>query len=45
MATSSHPPAASTAAAFDQSHQGRMRNAVVEQIYRSAFGADYPADA
>ena len=45
MTTSSHPPAASTAAAFDRSHQGRLRSAVVEQIYRSAFGADYPADA
>ena len=45
MATSSHPPAASTADAFDQSHQGRMRSAVVEQIYHAAFGADYPADA
>ncbi len=30
MATSSQPPAASTADAFDQSHQGRMRSAVVE---------------
>jgi SAM-dependent methyltransferase len=45
MTASSHPPAASTADAFGQSHQGRMRSAVVEQIYRSAFGADYPADA
>jgi len=45
MATSSRPPAASAAAAFDQSHQGRMRSAVVEQIYRSAFGEDYPAGA
>ena len=45
MVTSSHPPAASTADAFDQSHQGRMRSAVVEQIYRTAFGADYPAAA
>jgi hypothetical protein len=45
MTASSQPPAASTADAFDQSHQGRMRGAVVEQIYRSAFGADYPAAA
>ncbi|MBV9095101.1 MAG: methyltransferase domain-containing protein [Streptosporangiaceae bacterium] len=45
MTTSSHPPAASAADAFDQSHQGRMRNAVVEQIYQTAFGQDYPADA
>ena len=45
MATSSQPPAASTADAFDQSHQGRMRSAVVEQIYQAAFGADYPAGA
>ena len=45
MATSSHPPAASTADAFDQSHHGRMRSAVVEQIYRSAFGEDYAAGA
>ena len=45
MATSRHPPAASTADAFDHSHQSRMRSAVVEQIYRSAFGADYPAGA
>jgi len=45
MVTSSQPPAASDADAFDQSHQGRMRSAVVEQIYRSAFGEDYPADA
>ena len=45
MATSRQPPAASAAAAFDQSHQGRMRSAVVEQIYRTAFGQDYPAGA
>jgi hypothetical protein len=45
MVTSRQPPAASTADAFDQSHQGRMRSAVVEQIYRSAFGEDYPAGA
>ena len=45
MAASSQPPAASAAAAFDQSHQGRIRSAVVEQIYRTAFGEDYPADA
>jgi len=45
MVTSSQPPAASAADAFDQSHQGRMRSAVVEQIYRSAFGEDYPAGA
>ena len=45
MATSSQPAAASTAGAFDQSHQGRMRSAVVEQIYRSAFGEDYAAGA
>lgn len=45
MTAYSKPPAASTADAFDQSHQGRMRSAVVEQIYRSAFGADYPAAA
>jgi SAM-dependent methyltransferase len=38
-------PPASTADAFDQSHQGRLRSAMVEQIYRSAFGADYPAGA
>ena len=37
MAISSRPPATSAAAAFDQSHQGRMRSVVVEQIYRSAF--------
>jgi ubiquinone/menaquinone biosynthesis C-methylase UbiE len=45
MVTSSQPPAASTADAFDQSHQGRVRSAAVERIYRSAFGADYPAPA
>ena len=45
MAISSRPPATSAAAAFDQSHQGRMRSAVVEQICRSAFGEDYPAGA
>ena len=45
MATSRQPPAASAAAAFDQSHQGRMRSAVVDQIYRTAFGQDYPAGA
>ena len=45
MTTSSHPPAASAAAAFDQSHQGRMRSAAVEQIYQAAFGQDYPASA
>ena len=45
MDTSRQPPAASTADAFDQSHQGRIRSTVVEQIYRSAFGADYPAGA
>jgi len=45
MATSSQPPAASAAAAFDQSHRGRMRSAVVEQIYQAAFGEDYPAGA
>jgi len=45
MTTSRHPPAASTATAFDQSHLGRTRSAVVEQIYRTAFGADYPAAA
>jgi SAM-dependent methyltransferase len=38
-------PAASATDAFDQSHQGRMRSAAVEQIYRAAFGADYPAAA
>jgi len=43
--TTNRPPAASTAAAFDQSHQGRLRSAVVEQIYQAAFGADYPAAA
>jgi SAM-dependent methyltransferase len=45
MVTHSQPPAASTADAFDQSHSGRIRNAAVEAIYRSAFGADYPAPA
>ena len=45
MTTSSQPSAASTADAFDQSHQGRLRSAVVEQIYRSAFGEDYAAGA
>ena len=46
MSTTSQPPqAASTAGAFDQSHSGRMRSAVVEAIYRSAFGEDYPATA
>jgi ubiquinone/menaquinone biosynthesis C-methylase UbiE len=45
MATHSQPPAASTAGAFDQSHSGRMRSTAVEAIYRSAFGADYPAAA
>src|SRR6266498_898964 len=45
MATHSQPPAASTADAFDQSHQGRMRNAVGEAIYRDEFGEDYPAPA
>jgi cyclopropane fatty-acyl-phospholipid synthase-like methyltransferase len=44
MVTHNHPPAASAADAFDQSHSGRMRSAAVERIYRSAFGADYPAD-
>lgn len=44
MVTHNQPPAASAADAFDQSHQGRMSSAV-ERIYRSAFGADYPADA
>lgn len=44
MTTSPQPPAAGVAA-FDQSHQGRMRNATVEQIYRTAFGADYPDGA
>jgi SAM-dependent methyltransferase len=45
MVTSSQPPAASAAEAFDQSHRGRMRSAAVERIYRSAFGEDYPAPA
>jgi hypothetical protein len=45
MATRSQPPAASTADAFDQSRAGRMRSAVVEAIYRSAFGEDYPPAA
>ena len=45
MVTSQPPAAASAAVAFDQSHQGRMRSAVVEQIYRTAFGEDYPAGA
>jgi hypothetical protein len=45
MVTHSQPPAASTADAFDQSHSGRIRNAAVEAIYRSAFGEDYPAPA
>jgi ubiquinone/menaquinone biosynthesis C-methylase UbiE len=45
MATHSQPPAAGTAGAFDQSHSGRMRSTTVEAIYRSAFGADYPAAA
>lgn len=45
MVSSRHPSAASAAAAFDQSHRGRLRSAVVEQIYQAAFGADYPAGA
>jgi ubiquinone/menaquinone biosynthesis C-methylase UbiE len=45
MTAHSQPPAASTAGAFDQSHPGRMRSTTVEAIYRSAFGADYPAAA
>jgi SAM-dependent methyltransferase len=45
MTAHSEPPAASTAGAFDQSHPGRMRSTTVEAIYRSAFGADYPAAA
>ncbi len=45
MTAHSQPPAASTADAFDQSHPGRMRSTTVEAIYRSAFGADYPAAA
>ncbi len=36
---------ASSAQAFDRSHRGRMRSAVVERIYRAAFGDDYPAAA
>ena len=45
MTAYSQPPAARTADAFDQSHQGRMRSAAVEQIYQAAFGQDYPASA
>jgi cyclopropane fatty-acyl-phospholipid synthase-like methyltransferase len=45
MATDGQSPAASTAAAFDESHSGRIRSAAVEAIYRSAFGDDNPASA
>jgi len=43
--TTSRQPAASTAVAFDQSHEGRLRSVRVEQIYQAAFGQDYPAAA
>ena len=45
MTTARKQPGASTAEAFDHSHQGRMRSATVERIYRAAFGPDYPAAA
>jgi SAM-dependent methyltransferase len=40
-----HDVRPSIADAFDRSHGGRMQSAIVEQIYRSAFGDDYPETA